>query len=182
METGRLQWRPYVSAAAEQPMRERLAWMAAAASMLVACATGVDSADDPLGVGDSGGVLEASASGDDAGAGGGHDAALAQDTGSPAETGPTGDDAQADDAPTTEEAAAMQDSATIQDTGTTAPDTSTGQDTGTTGGQCSSAAKYDLEAVAEIASGTITLCLGGVCAAGQCCFEGLSPGNVCVAE
>jgi hypothetical protein len=36
--------------------------------------------------------------------------------------------------------------------------------------------------VAEIASGTITLCLSGVCGAGQCCFEGLSPGNVCVAE
>ena len=164
-------------------MRERLAWMAAAASMLVACATGVDSADDPLGVGDSGGALEASASGNDAGAGGGHDAAPAQDTGSPAEAGPTSDDAQADDAPTMDEAAAMQDSATIQDTGTTVPETSTGQDTGTTtGGQCSSAAKYDLEAVAEIASGTITLCLSGVCAAGQCCFEGLSPGNVCVAE
>jgi len=145
--------------------------MGAAASMLVACATGVDSADDPLGVGDSGGALEASASGHDAGAGGGHDGAPAQDTGSSADAGPTGDDAsQADDAPTMEEAAAMQDSATIQDTGTT------------TGGQCSSAAKYDFEAAAEVASGTITLCLGGVCAAGQCCFEGLSPGNVCVAE
>ncbi|HEY5243487.1 MAG TPA: hypothetical protein VIJ22_18530 [Polyangiaceae bacterium] len=157
--------------------------MVAAASVLVACATGVDSADDPLGVGDSGGAVEASASGHDAGGGGVHDAAPAQDTGSPAEAGPTSDDAQADDAPTMDEAAAMQDSATIQDTGTTVPETSTGQDTGTTtGGQCSGAAKYDLEAVAEIASGTITLCLGGVCAAGQCCFEGLSPGNVCVAE
>jgi hypothetical protein len=164
-------------------MRERLAWMAAAASMLVACATGVDSADDPLAIGDSGGAPEASASDRDAG-GGGHDAAPPQETGSSAEAGPTGDDASpADDAPTMDEAAAMQDSATTQDTGTTVPETSTGQDTGTTtGGQCSSAAKYDLEAVAEIASGTITLCLSGVCAAGQCCFEGLSPGNVCVAE
>jgi len=163
-------------------MRKRLAWMVASACALAACATGVDSPDDALlGAGDSGATVEGS-SGQDAG---GHDSGAGRDTGSSGQdTGATGDDASGNaDAPSNEEAATAQDSATMQDTGTTVPETSTGQDTGTTsGGQCSGAAKYDLEAVAEIASGTITLCLGGVCSAGQCCFEGLSPGNVCVAE
>jgi hypothetical protein len=82
-----------------------------------------------------------------------------------------------------EEAATAQDSATTQDTGTIVQETGTTQDTGTTtGGKCSSDPKYDVEALAEAASGTITFCFGGTCAAGQCCFESLSPGNVCVAE
>jgi hypothetical protein len=159
-------------------MRERLAWMVATACMLAACATGVDSGDDGQpGSGDSGVTVEASSRQDAAGSGG-HDGAAAQDTGSSTQdAGATGDDAsQANDAPSIEEAAATQ------DTGTTVPETSTAQDTGTTSnGQCTGT-KYDLEAAAEIASGTITLCLSGVCGAGECCFEGLSPGDVCVAQ
>jgi hypothetical protein len=168
-------------------MRERLAWMMATACVLAACATGVDSPNDGLSGGDSGDTVETSSggssgssSGQDAAGSGGQDAAVARDTGSSTQDGgTTGDDAsETDDAPSIEEAAVTQDSGTIQDTGTL------GQDTGTTtGGQCPDSAKYDLEAVAVIASGNFTLCLTGVCSgASQCCFEGLSPGNVCVAE
>jgi hypothetical protein len=155
--------------------------MMATGCMLVACAAGVDSPSDGApGATDSGATVEAS-SGQDSGGSGGRDSATAQDTGSSTEdAGSTGDASQMD-APSIEEAAVAQDSATIQDTGTTVQETGTGQDTGTTNGQCSGA-KYDLEAVAVIASGTFTLCLGGVCGSGQCCFEGLSPGNVCVAQ
>jgi hypothetical protein len=152
--------------------------MAATACVLAACATGVDSADDGLpGAFDSGATVEAS-SGHDAAGSVGRDSGAGQDTGSSTQdAGTTGDEASS-----MEEAATAQDSATIQDTGTTVQETGTGQDTGTTtGGQCSGT-KYDLEAVAVIASGTFTLCLSGVCGAGQCCFEGLSPGNVCVAQ
>jgi hypothetical protein len=158
--------------------------MAAVACVLGACATGVDDGAPGAAAGDSGATVEAS-SGQDAGGSAGHDSAAAQDTGSSAQdAGTTGDDAsETDDAPSIEAAATAQDSGGIVDTGATVPETSTVADTGTTtGGQCGSAAKYDLEAVAEIASGTITLCFSGVCGAGQCCFEGLSPGNVCVAE
>jgi hypothetical protein len=158
--------------------------MAAAACMLAACATGLDSPDDGLpGLADSGASVEGS-TGHDAGGSGGHDGGTGEDTGSSAQdSGSTGDDAASmDDAPSMDEAAATQDSGSIQDTGATTPETSTVQDTGTTGGGQCTGTKYDLEAVAEIASGTITLCLSGVCGAGQCCFEGLSPGNVCVAE
>ena len=166
-------------------MRQRLAWMVATAGMLAACAAGVNSPDDGLaGAGDSGAATEAS-SGTDTGASSGHDSGAAQDTGSSGQdTGATGDDASGtDDSPTVEEAATAQDSGMNQDTGTIVQETGTGQDTGTTtGGKCSGSGKYDVEAAAEIASGTITLCLGGVCNAGQCCFEGLSPGNVCVAQ
>jgi hypothetical protein len=166
-------------------MRLRLAWMVATACVLAACATGGDSSpDDGLGDGDSGGTVEAS-SGHDAGGSAGHDSAATQDTGSPTpEAGGGGDDAsEPDDAPSIDEAATAKDSATTQDTGTTVPETGTGPDTGTTGGGiCSGAAKYDLEAAAAVASGTFTLCLGGVCGAGQCCFEELNPGNICVAE
>jgi hypothetical protein len=157
--------------------------MVATAWVLAACATGVDSADDGLlGAGDSGATVEGS-SGHDAAGSGGHDSAAAQEAGAQ-DAGTTGDDAsETDDAPSIEEAATAQDSATTKDTGTTVAETGTGQDTGTTtGGQCPGTTKYDLEAVAVIASGTFTLCLSGVCGAGQCCFEGLSPGNVCVAQ
>jgi len=164
-------------------MRERLAWMAATACMLAACATGVDSGEDGTpGGGDSGVTVEAS-SGQDAAGSGGHDSSAAQDTGaSTQDAGSTGDDSsQTNDAPSND-ASSIEEAAATQDTGTTVPETGTAPDTGSTsGGQCTGT-KYDLEAAAEIASGTITLCLGGVCGAGQCCFEGLSPGNVCVAQ
>ena len=77
-----------------------------------------------------------------------------------------------------EEAATTQDSATVPETGTTS-----GPDTGTTsGGICGSDAKYAAEALAEGLSGKITFCFTGVCDSGQCCYEQLNPGNVCVAE
>jgi hypothetical protein len=164
-------------------MRKRLPWMMATACMLVACAAGVDSPDDGApGAADSGATVEAS-SGQDSGGSAGRDSAAAQDTGSSTEdAGSTGDDGSQTDAPSIEEAAVAEDSATVQDTGATVQETGIGQDTGTTtNGQCSGA-KYDLEAVEVIASGTFTLCLSGVCGSGQCCFEGLSPGNVCVAQ
>jgi hypothetical protein len=164
-------------------MRQTWTWMiASVCALLAACATGVDSGDIAAGTGDSGAGLEASpetASGRDAGSSV-HDSAAAEDAcASPQDGGSMGDDAStADDAPTIEEAATTQDSATAPETGTTS-----GPDTGTTsGGICGSDPKYAIEAAAEALSGKITFCFTGVCDPGQCCYEQLNPGNVCVAE
>jgi len=166
-------------------MRQKLAWIIVAAGMLAACATGVDATDLGPG-GDAGASVQGQGAQDAA-----HptpDAAGAQDSGSSApDTGSAGDDASpGDDASSSADSGAAQDSssiedsASVQDTGTPVPETGTGQDTGTTGGTCPSGTKYGVEAAAEIASGNITFCFSGVCGAGQCCFTGLSPGNICV--
>lgn len=47
---------------------------------------------------------------------------------------------------------------------------------------CGSDPKYGTEAVNEIASGTVTLCLNGTCASGYCCFPVVNPGDICVAD
>jgi hypothetical protein len=158
--------------------------IALACALLAACAAGVDSGDNGgAGNGDAGVGLEASpetAGGRDGGSSGGHDGSAAPETGSPApEGGSTGDDGStADDAPTLEEASTTQDSATVPESGPTS-----GPDTGTTsGGICGSDPKYAVEAAAEAVSGKITFCFSGVCDPGQCCYEQLNPGNVCVAE
>jgi hypothetical protein len=166
-------------------MRQTSTWMiASTCALLAACATGVDSGDTgAAGTGDSGVGLEASpetASARDAGSSGGHDGATAQETSASTQDGGSmGDDASAaDDAPTFEEAATSQDSANVLDTGTTSvPETGT-----TSGGICGSDPKYAIEAAAEALSGKITFCFSGVCDPGQCCYEELDPGNVCVAE
>jgi hypothetical protein len=157
--------------------KRRLACWVATASLLAACATGVDS-QPGLSDGDDSGAVEASSgAGHDAGSssssGGRDSSAVFQDTGTTApDSGSSGNDASSGD-----------DSSSTQDTGTVSADTGTGQDTGTTsGGVCGSDAKYSIEAAAEVLSGTITFCFSGVCAAGKCCYEQVSPGNVCVAE
>jgi hypothetical protein len=160
----------------------RLASFLATACWLIACANGGDLSDGP---GDDGGgvTLEAS-SGHDSGPQTGN-----ADTGTPRDASP-GVDASAsetstgDDAPSTDEASVSPESGTTQDSGTTTPESgTTTPDTGTTsGGVCGSSGIYAVEFAAAVASGTFTLCLSGVCASGQCCYEALNPGNVCVKE
>jgi hypothetical protein len=48
------------------------------------------------------------------------------------------------------------------------------------GDVCPSNALYAAAAAAAVASLKPTLCLGGLCPTGQCCYEQLSPVNVCV--
>ena len=165
-------------------MREsKLAWGMATACLLASCATGVDS-QDGLTSGDDSGIAAEASLGQDAAGSGGQDSAATEDSGSTApDAGSSGDDGSpTNDSSSSGEAAATEDSATVQDTGA-APDTSTGQDTGTTGGGiCPSTAQYAFEAAAEVTSGKLTFCLTGVCSASECCYEQLSPGNLCVAK
>ena len=166
-------------------MRQRLAWMVAAASVLAACATGVDSADINAGDDGGGATVEGSPGVDAA-----HvtaDGGGTQDTGSSttADTGSSGDDASSTaDSASTQEESSTQDSAMAQDTGTSVPETGTGQDTGTTGGGvCPNTAKYFVEAAQAVSSGNPTFCFSGVCSdPAECCYEQASPGNICVAQ
>ena len=162
----------------------RLASFLATACWLIACANGGDSSDDPGGD-DGGGVSLEASPGHDAGAHTG-----SADTGTPRDASP-GDDASAasetstgSDASSTAEASVSPESGTTTDSGTTTPDSgTTTPDSGTTsGGVCGSSAVYGFEFAAAVASGSFTLCFSGVCAAGQCCYEALNPGNVCVKE
>lgn len=90
----------------------------------------------------------------------------------------TGDDATAAaETSTVEDAESAQDASDFPETSTPTEDAGTA-----TGGVCGSSAIYALEAAVEVASGNITFCFSGTCAAGQCCYEKLSPGDICVPQ
>jgi hypothetical protein len=102
---------------------------------------------------------------------------------------PSADDSGSpDDAPSGEDSSVPVDSGGAQDTGSmqdvfVVVDSSAPPDSGTSTAICPNTAKYALEAAASVAGGHPTLCLlGSPCAAGQCCYEELNPGNICVAQ
>jgi hypothetical protein len=142
----------------------------AAAGLLAACATGVDSTDPGAFGDDSGATPETSTARD--GGRAGSDGAAAEDTGSSTttEAGSSGDDSSQEDS-STEDASSGDDTGAAPDAGATSP------------GVCPGTAKYLAEALLEVASGNITFCFTGVCSnPAQCCYEQASPGNVCVAQ
>jgi len=55
-------------------------------------------------------------------------------------------------------------------------------DSASSGDICPSGAQYPVEAAAAAISGKATLCPTGSWPTGQCCYEQLSPANVCVAR
>lgn len=152
----------------------------AAALMVTACACasggsgdsavddGGPGAGDVDGMGDAGNPLEGSAVRAEAGndSGGGIPADATSDDGAAPVEASRGDDS----------GVAPGDSGGPPDTGSPQPDA------GSVGDICPSNAQYAWEAAVAAASGNIILCLSGVCAAGQCCYEQLNPGDVCVAK
>ncbi|MGH7297350.1 MAG: hypothetical protein ACRELB_20600 [Polyangiaceae bacterium] len=144
--------------------------------------TGAGPGDDDGGVdlADSGGNVDGATPGHDSGAtshpdGGG----AGGDAGAESSTGGDGSTTGPDGSPGTD--ASSTDAGA--DDGSTPADSSTPPDTGTTsGGVCGSDGKYAIEAAAAVASGTITFCFGGTCSAGDCCYEQLNPGNICVKQ
>jgi hypothetical protein len=172
----------YVSASPELPMVVR-SLAAVAAVWLMACASGGDAADDSAG---GPGLGDADTTGDgvspiDSSAARGGDSggsrALDSSGGTGADSSSGDDDGgmQGDDG-----GGGTQDSGGggVADTGGPAPDS------GSTSTICNSSNPiYAVEAAAAVASGHFTLCLSGSgCAANQCCYEQLSPGNICVAR
>jgi hypothetical protein len=148
------------------------------ASMTWACANGGDpSVDDDI-FGDAGsGVGHDSGSGGSSGSssgGGSGSSSGGRDSGSGAEASMTSD-ASGTDASNPQESSTMQEASTGVDTGT-------GQETSVVNGVCPSGGKYAIEAAAAVISGSPTICLVPNCSAGDCCYEQVSPFNVCVAE
>jgi hypothetical protein len=150
-----------------------LAWIAAAACLVGACASGGDS-DNGEELGEDSGPIAVEASAEAA-----HDSgSLAMDSSQPRNDSAAGVPDSSSNAmdSATKEDSAPKDSGSVPDTGTPATDS------GPPPGVCPNDAKYGIEAAADVFSGNFTLCLlGAVCAAGQCCYEELNPGNVCVA-
>ncbi len=153
---------------------------AVAAVWLMACASGGDAGDDSAGgpglgdadtTGDGVSPIDSSAVRGDSGGGSRVDSGGA---GADSSSGDDEGDMQGDDS-----GGEGQDSGSGGgvDTGSPAPD-------GGTSTICNSGDPiYAVEAAAAVASGHFTLCLTGTgCAANQCCYEELSPGNICVAR
>lgn len=158
---------------------------------LVACASGGDAANDGAGgpglgddaatAGDAATPIDSStARVEDSGAAGHVDSGSG--TGADSSSGDDGGDVQGDDGSMQgdDSGGGVQDSGGVGpvDTGSPPPDS------GSTNPICDSSNPiYAAEAAAEVLSGHFTLCLTGTgCAANQCCYEEVSPGNICVAR
>jgi len=154
---------------------------AMAAVWLMACASGGDAGDDSAGgpglgdadiTGDGVSPIDSSAvRGGDSGGGGTVDSG---GTGADSSSGDDDGGMQGDDGGETQDSGGGG----VSDTGGPVPDS------GSTSTICDSSDPiYAIEAAAAVASGHFTLCLSGSgCAANQCCYEELSPGNICVAR
>jgi hypothetical protein len=150
------------------------------ASLTWACANGGDpSVDDgEPGLGDSGsGVGHDSGSGGSSGSGSGGGSGSSsgsRDSGSGGNEAAMASDASGDDATDPQESSTMQEASSSE--------TGTGQETGVVNGVCPSGGKYAIEAAAAVISGSPTICLVPNCPSGDCCYEQVSPFNVCVAQ
>jgi hypothetical protein len=158
--------------------------VAFAAVLLVACASGAPDSSD-YGSGDDGGSGDDAANavdgsmvrGTDSGSSVAHDSGNAP--GADSSSDEDGSTSSGDDG-----GGAVSDSGT-PDTGSVVVDSGApAVDSGGGGGDiCNSSDPiYAIEAATAVTSGKFTLCLTGVCSAGQCCYEELSPGNICVAK
>jgi len=151
------------------------------ASMVWACANGGDpSADD----GDPGLPEAGSSGGHDSGSGGSSGSSSGGGSGSSSgarDSGSSGNEASVTPDASSVDSSDPQESSTTQEASTA--DTGSGQDTGVVmNGVCPSGGKYAVEAAAAVLSGSPTICLVPNCPAGDCCYEQVSPFNVCVAE